>query len=140
MMALSSVVSMIQKAILIPFKGNKILIQDRTGHKPPPWGFFGGSIEEGETPIEGLIRETLEELSIHIKETEVELIKKYENSEHQRVMYVYLWEVNIDEGQFELKEGKGMRYVDLQEAKELLTDKMDLEIIDEVFERINQIA
>lgn len=139
-MALSSVVSMIQKAILIPFKGNKILIQDRTGHKPPPWGFFGGSIEEGETPIEGLIRETLEELSIHIKETEVELIKKYENSEHQRVMYVYLWEVNIDEGQFELKEGKGMRYVDLQEAKELLTDKMDLEIIDEVFERINQIA
>lgn len=86
------------------------------------------------------MRETLEELSISIGEGDTELLKKYESSEYQRIMYVYLWKVNVDERQFELKKGKGMWYVDLREAKELLTDKIDLEIINEIFGRINQIA
>ncbi len=118
------------KAILIPQKDGKILIQDRTGHKPPPWGFFGGSIEEAETPIQGLIREIKEELSYEITESDVEFFGKYENQELDRVMNVYTWDAtDIKDNEFDLQEGKAMKWIDVEEVKNILTDKMDLDII-----------
>jgi len=43
----------------------KICIQKRSPHvkEPGTWGTFGGAIEEGETPVEGLKREIQEETS-----------------------------------------------------------------------------
>ncbi len=118
------------KAILIPQKDGKILIQDRTGHKPPPWGFFGGSIEEAETPIQGLIREIKEELSYEITESDVEFFGKYENQELDRVMNVYTCDAtDIKDNEFDLQEGKAMKWIDVEEVKNILTDKMDLDII-----------
>lgn len=127
---------MIHKAILIPFKQDKILLQDRTGHKPPPWGFFGGSIEEGETQVQGLIRETMEELSVQITEADVKLLNVYESEEAQRVMNVYLWKCELEDSEFDLQEGKAMKWVTLDEAKELLTDKMDLDLVEDIYDAI----
>ena len=55
-----------QCSILLIDKDEKILLQLRddkpTIHDPGKWGTFGGGIEEGETPLQGAIRETKEEL------------------------------------------------------------------------------
>ena len=58
-----------RKALLVPVNSKgEVLIQDRSGHKPPPWGYFGGGIEVGETPIVAVIREAKEELDLTLKE------------------------------------------------------------------------
>jgi len=52
-----------QKTLIIPVNSQgEIFGQDRTDYKPPPWGFFGGSIETGETHLEAILHETKEEL------------------------------------------------------------------------------
>ena len=45
---------------------NRILVQDRRNHRPPPWGFFGGGIEPGETPLAAVLREIEEELTLKL--------------------------------------------------------------------------
>ena len=57
----------IPKALFIPYNSKgELFLQDREGHKPPPWGFFGGGIDEGETPIQAVIREAKEELDLDL--------------------------------------------------------------------------
>ena len=57
-------------ALLIPYRpadhpeAGLMLVQDRRGHRPPPWGFFGGGMEAGETPLQAVLRETWEELGV----------------------------------------------------------------------------
>lgn len=48
-------------------RDGKILICQRTKHQPMPlkWEFPGGKIEEGERPVEALVRELDEELGIN---------------------------------------------------------------------------
>jgi len=51
--------------ILLTNEEGKFLVQHRAKdakRKPNVWGFFGGGIEEHETPLEAVIRETQEEL------------------------------------------------------------------------------
>jgi 8-oxo-dGTP pyrophosphatase MutT (NUDIX family) len=61
-----------RKALLLPYNHQgQLFIQDRTNYKLPPWGFFGGSIESGETPIEAVIREAKEELDLDLAATDL---------------------------------------------------------------------
>ncbi len=49
---------------------HQVLLQDREGISKfgEKWGFFGGSIEEGESPIQALMREINEELSFDLEQ------------------------------------------------------------------------
>ena len=51
------------------------------------WGLPGGSVEENETPVEGLVREVEEELGFTI--TDFRFLKKYEYGNH-KIMNVYV--------------------------------------------------
>lgn len=57
-------------ALVIPInRKGQILLQHRTSDapiKPSHWAFFGGHIEEGETPGEAAMREFKEELQIDV--------------------------------------------------------------------------
>ncbi len=55
-----------ENAVLVPCVAASgcILVQDRRGHKPPPWGFSGGGIEANETPFPAVLREVWEELEL----------------------------------------------------------------------------
>ena len=58
-------------AFIVYTDGDKILWLKRT--KDDTWGFAGGHVEEGESPIEGAIRESREEVE-HVPQTGLELI------------------------------------------------------------------
>ena len=123
-----------RKALLVPINSkNQIFIQDRRGHKKPDWGYFGGGIEEGETPVQAVIRETKEELSIDIKENELKYlgtsITVWDGNKLMRYMYLYPTEQEV----FDVKEGKGGHWMTFEEVREHMEDK---DRFDEVAKRI----
>jgi 8-oxo-dGTP pyrophosphatase MutT (NUDIX family) len=107
-----------QKALLIPFNSEgKMFIQDRTDYKPPPWGFFGGSIEEGETHLQAILRETKEELDLDLTENDLiymgELHTEYDGVLTERYFYLY----KTDQVEFTVLEGAGGKWVTFTEAE-----------------------
>jgi len=69
-------------ALLLPYNEKlEILFQNRKKINKPytkDYGFFGGQIEEGETPEQALSREMMEELEIKTKDLEeLEFFKKF---------------------------------------------------------------
>ena len=130
----------INKSLILPLNSkNQILIQDREGHKPPPWGYFGGSIEEGETPIEGVIRETKEELNLDLSKTDLILFKEF-NFERNGDNYhfnLYLYKTDRTENEFEILEGKGCKFLDFDKVKEVMkkySSQEDVKIVDFLIE------
>jgi 8-oxo-dGTP diphosphatase len=59
-----------QCGLLIENKEERVLLQLRDNRPDIPypncWGTFGGQIEEGETPVEAIIREIMEELQYEL--------------------------------------------------------------------------
>ncbi|WP_345465180.1 NUDIX domain-containing protein [Deinococcus carri] len=109
----------IHNAILVPchLTSGRILVQDRRGHRPPPWGFFGGGIEVGETPVQALLRETREELGVQLAEEVVHdegavtgMIRDLAFTLH-----VFSWPFDGDLSVFTLGEGAGMELVTPEE-------------------------
>lgn len=52
----------------------KTIVQDRRGYKPPLWGYFGGGMEQGETPLEAIVREIREELDFEVNPQDLQLL------------------------------------------------------------------
>jgi 8-oxo-dGTP diphosphatase len=122
------------KALIIPVtQDSKIFIQDRHGHKKPDWGYFGGSIEEGESPVQAVIRETKEELSIDIQESDlINLGTSVTDWDGYKIIR-YLFLYPTDQKEFDVKEGRGGLWLTFEEA----TDRMDdADRFKEVSERI----
>lgn len=112
---------MIKKALLILLNSNgEIFLQDRSGHRPPPWGFFGGSIEAGESPQEAVLRETEEELNIKLSGSDVEFVGRFdsqlEGEDSERYFFLY----QTDRETFEVPEGAGGKWMDFEEAEKRL--------------------
>ena len=64
---------------------------DKTTKYPNKWAFFGGSSEEGETPVDTFIREIQEELGVRLRNEEVKPLYDYFNPEfatHRNIFYV----------------------------------------------------
>jgi len=124
----------IRKVALIIFydKNKRILLQDRQGISKvgEEWGFFGGEIEEGETPEEAVLRETKEELDFDLKEY------KYVGDNNFKVkdllikckIFISPFK-NISE--FKQKEGKSMKLFSLEKAEKLkMVSKGDIKTIE----------
>lgn len=73
---------------------------------PNHFGFWGGGVESGETPEQGLIREVKEELGIDLDINSVELFNRYEFLGSIKNIYLLYpeegWEAShiIGEGEF----------------------------------------
>ncbi len=77
-------------------RDGKILLQQRT----PGWGksagcltAFGGHVEPGETPVQGVIRELHEELGAIVAEADLVLLGAVTEAEtsHTEIVYCYFW-------------------------------------------------
>ena len=122
--------------LLILFnKEKKILLQHRALHMerlPDYWGFFGGGIEKGETPIEALRREIKEELRYNVKNPKLLLEQEFKYHDYWGVKYVYVEE--HDENQ-ELKpdeESQEMGWFDIEETGSLKIVDSDLKVLQEI--------
>jgi predicted alpha/beta hydrolase family esterase len=125
-----------RKALILPFNSQKqIFIQDRRGHKKPDWGYFGGEMEEGETPIQAVIRETKEELTIDIKENDLTYLGTSATlwDEHKIMRYLYLYPT--EQVEFDVREGKGGLWLTLVEVRERMDEK---DRFDEVVQKIQE--
>ncbi|MEK6859335.1 MAG: NUDIX domain-containing protein [Nanoarchaeota archaeon] len=120
-------------------KGN-ILLQDRReiSKHGEEYGFFGGGIEENETPDEALKREIKEELGITIKEYEFfkkdKMIFKTINLEVERFIYIApMPDLN------KLKNGEGNPVVKrLNDCFNLKGVEHDLDILKEIYKHLNK--
>lgn len=108
-------------SILIPYyivDGNLyVLMQQRSLEAksiPGYLSFFGGGVEENETPEQGLIREIKEELDFTLNLGEVTLFQKYEF--YKSVNYFYLFKVSPGWQPPAVLEGDSAEWMDVQEA------------------------
>ncbi|MFH1585823.1 MAG: NUDIX domain-containing protein [archaeon] len=85
-------------AIVLQSDG-KVLLQLRDNIEsiphPNKWGLFGGTLEEGESHLQTIIREIKEELEINLEELHLEFIAKKETETHTFHVFKYLKEIDI---------------------------------------------
>ena len=118
-------------AIIVFYDDNKrILLQNREGISKfgEKWGYFGGGIEEGETPDQALIREVKEELNYDLKE--YHYIGKFSDETNglRIEMDTYIAPLpNLSS--FRQKEGKSMRLFSLEGAMKVITVQRDRDVI-----------
>jgi 8-oxo-dGTP pyrophosphatase MutT (NUDIX family) len=81
---------------------------DKAPTDPNVLGLFGGSIEEGETPLEGAYRELDEETSLHVQKDALQLIAQTSMpTASGETKVVYLYTVQIPDAPFDVYEGVG---------------------------------
>lgn len=125
--------------IIFKSEDNRILLQHRaedTRHNPNLWGFFGGHIEDGETPEEAVVRETKEELSINLKD--YIFYKKYsylnqEGKPREKNIFIAPLSYPIEELKQKQQEGQDLGLFSFEEIKELEIIPHDFEVIKDVF-------
>ncbi len=125
--------NVIRKALLLPLSpDDTLLLQDRRGFKPPPWGFFGGGVEAHESPLEAVIRETKEELDVTISRPELEYRGEFPGTKRKDVIYknyVFLWRFDGDLQTVTLLEGTGMQLFSYAKAYDMLSLEPDKNIV-----------
>jgi len=130
-------------AVIIFYDDKKrILLQDRRGISKlgEEYGFFGGEIEDGETPEQAVVRETKEELNFDLKEykyigeygyeIEDSLKKRFHFDFDAVLCKVFIAPLKNNLSKFKLKEGKKMQLFSLNEAEKLkMVSDGDIEIV-----------
>ncbi len=126
-------------ALIALLEGSKILVQERKDRSKfgEEWAFFGGSVEEGETPEQAVRREVKEELGYDLKS--FDFFKKYI---HQ-MKPSWVSEKTMFTAEFpgfekvRLLEGSGMKLASLQTAKKIKMMPGDEEIINDLIKLRN---
>lgn len=94
---------------------------DKTPESPNKWDYFGGSGEEGETPIQALVRELGEELSISVEQDKIKPLRDFLIKDwHKYIFYILS---NHKKEQMTLREGADFDWFSFDDALKLdLTD------------------
>lgn len=98
---------------------------------PNKWSFIGGALDEGETPEEGIIRETKEEINFDVKD--VSLFKEYDDSSIKR--YVFIATINKEISELTLTEGDDMNFFKVEDALKMDISKNTKRYIEEYFSK-----
>ncbi|MCI8471423.1 MAG: NUDIX domain-containing protein [Clostridia bacterium] len=101
---------------------NKILIQKRSSKKrqaPNVWAMTGGSVVKGETSLQTIERETIEELGIQLNKKELQLIKHYKTGEVCLDTYLIRQDIKIDDIIMQEDEVSDVKWATYEEIEEL---------------------
>ena len=127
-----------QKAILVPHNSKgEYFIQDRRGYKKPDWGYFGGGIEEGETPLETAIREAKEELDIEVVEDDLVYLGTTETEWEGKTLIKHVFLYRTDQEEFNVLEGQGGYWFSYEQALDHLIKKSQFE---DIADRIKKVV
>lgn len=106
-------------AVLVLFLPDRqqIIVQNRDGHRPPPWGYFGGGLEAEETPLDAILREIREELNLSLQAEDVTLwgCCTGETPEMAYTIHVFGMLFSGDPSKLEVLEGAGLDVVTPEE-------------------------
>jgi 8-oxo-dGTP diphosphatase len=97
--------------LLIYLRDNKLNIPF-----PNHWDFFGGHLEEGESPEEGLVREVKEELGIEMKDWK--FFRTYvctEGDAYPNIKHLYWAQIPQAPKELTLYEGQRLRGIGIEE-------------------------
>ena len=102
------------------------LIQKRAGHltwMPNMWATTGGAVISGEDSLQGVIRETEEELGVKIEENDLKLL--FTQIRGKDISDIYLTQLNlpITAYKFEVKDMSEIRYVSKSELFKMIEAK-----------------
>ena len=105
----------VAKAILLDREG-KVLIYLRddkpTIPYPNHWDLIGGTLEEGETALEGLLRETIEEIDVHLGQVNPFVEYYTDENEHFTIFWA---QIDAIAGELHLTEGQCLTSIELAE-------------------------
>jgi 8-oxo-dGTP diphosphatase len=116
----------------------KFLLQLRTLDAPTfpgIYGFFGGRIEEGETPEAAIRRECLEELEYELENPELVLSSLLESGYGKRNVHLFL-EKYDPQKKLVLHEGQSMGWFDKEEAGKLVVSDFLADILIGMYDKI----
>ncbi|OFY37447.1 MAG: hypothetical protein A2Z69_03370 [Bacteroidetes bacterium RBG_13_44_24] len=108
-------------AILLYNGDKKILLQHRSEDAerlPGYWAFFGGGINDNETPEEAVKREAKEELDYQLENPRLVMTQEFNGKHHDGTKYVFMDEFEPKK-KITLGEGQGMGWYSLSEMKDL---------------------
>lgn len=117
---------------------NKILIQRRSPQKkfrPNIWAMTGGSIQHGESPIEALKREVLEELQVELDVNKTKKIKRYKTDNIWLDVYVAEQDIDLDKVVLQIEEVSEVKFATYDEIEKLFKNN---EFIDERWEYVRE--
>jgi 8-oxo-dGTP diphosphatase len=106
-----------QVAIAILYRENKFLMQLRDNipgiAHPGVWGLFGGHIEAGESPLEAMERELVEEIGYDAPQ----LTEFYQDQQPTVIRHIFYGSLVVNLDQLTLNEGWDMGLVTPEEIK-----------------------
>jgi 8-oxo-dGTP pyrophosphatase MutT (NUDIX family) len=121
-------------------RGHRLLLQHRTrdaDRLPDFWAFFGGQIENDETPCQAVLREALEELNYRLVSPRPVFEQEFRLDQMVGHMTVFLDTFNGDPSDLELKEGQGLGWFTAPETEMLKMiehDRRVIRIVDELIQ------
>jgi ADP-ribose pyrophosphatase YjhB (NUDIX family) len=101
-------------AFLYNPKTDEVLLHhrdDKTIYNPNKWTCFGGTSEEGETPIQTVIREVKEELDLDLALGDLKSLCDYFNDQRGNHRYVYYVISEVSKSDMKLGEGQGFDWI-----------------------------
>jgi mutator protein MutT len=117
--------------ILFTDLDGRVLMQDRRSISKlgEEWGFFGGGIEEGETPEQAVVREIKEELGYTVESFKPLGVFRFETPEFGREIHAYTTQLP-SVAALKVREGDGMAFFSIEEAYRLKLFGLDWVILD----------
>ncbi|GAC1665917.1 MAG: hypothetical protein NVS9B9_26850 [Ktedonobacteraceae bacterium] len=118
----------------------QILLQHRTHDAfslPNYWAFFGGGLEQGESPREALAREVLEELSYQVQNPYFLMTQKVREGEDENTKYVFV--EPYQDQPLQLGEGQAMGWFSPDATLELKMVDHDRAIVERMRNYLNQL-
>jgi len=118
----------------------QLLLQHRSNDAfrlPNYWAFFGGGLEEGESPMEVLKREVLEELSYQVQNPYFLMTQIVRDGEDLNTKYVFVEQ--YQKQPLQLGEGQAMGWFSPDETHELKMIEHDRDVVDRMREYLSQL-
>ena len=104
---------------------------------PNYWAFFGGGIEQGESPTEALEREVLEELSYQVQNPYFLMAQKVRDEEDENTKYVFVEQ--YQDQPLQLGEGQAMGWFSPDKTHELKMIEHDRAVVERMRDYLNQL-